>query len=267
MKEIALQITAASRNGGEKKLNLLREYLQNYTLFIMQKVGMSASLYFVGGTALRFLYRIRRYSEDLDFSASGDWAPGAFPGLLKKIESQLVKAGYDCTFKVKSNRIVQKLIIGFSGLLYEAGLSHRRDQNLSIHIEIDINPPDGWQGERTIVDIHLPVVIRHYNPASLFAGKLHAVLKRKYTKGRDIYDLFWYRTKHKDLLPNFELLNNALAQGGEDFIKVGKENWLELLAGKIRRLDWESIKNDVLPFLEYRDDLLTFTKENLLLVL
>ena len=64
MKEIALQIASEAK---DQKLNILREYLHNYILFLMQKARMSSSLYFVGGTALRFLYSIRRYSEVLDF--------------------------------------------------------------------------------------------------------------------------------------------------------------------------------------------------------
>ncbi len=86
MREIALQIVRETK---DRKLNALREYLQNYILFLMQKTSMSGSLYFVGGTALRFLYRIRRYSEDLDFSASGGWHAGDFSKFMGKIGGHL----------------------------------------------------------------------------------------------------------------------------------------------------------------------------------
>ncbi len=98
----------------------------------------------------------------------------------------------------------------------------------------------------------------------MYAGKLHAVLMRQYVKGRDLYDLFWYRTRQKELLPNFTLLNNAIAQGGEEFTPVTEDNWFEILAERVRGLDWKTVENDVLPFLEFRDDLETFTHENLL---
>ncbi len=261
MKEIALQI---AREAKGQKLNALREYLQNYILFLMQKAGMSGSLYFVGGTALRFLYRIRRYSEDLDFSASGGWLAGDFSRFMNKVEEQLEKAGYVCVVKTDSEKVVQKARIGFGGLLYEAGLSHRKEHRLSVHIDIDINPPAGWVGEKTIVDVHMPVVLQHYDLSSMYAGKLHAVLLREYVKGRDLYDLFWYRTRQKELLPNYTLLNNAIAQGMEGFVAVTRDNWLEILEGRVRGLDWKVVENDVLPFLEFRDDLETFTHENLL---
>lgn len=261
MKEIALQVTRESKG---QKLNALREYLQNYILFLMQKTGISGSLYFVGGTALRFLYRIRRYSEDLDFSASGNWTAGDFSKYMNKVEEHLEKAGYVCVIKTVSEKVVQKARIGFGGLLYEAGLSHRKEHRLSVHIDIDINPPAGWAGEKTIVDVHIPVVLQHYDLPSMYAGKLHAVLMREYVKGRDLYDLFWYRTKQKELLPNFTLLNNAIAQGREGFPLVTGDNWHEILTEKVRGLDWKVVENDVLPFLEFRDDLETFTQENLL---
>ncbi len=264
MKDIALQL---ANEAGKGKLNTVREYLQNYILFLMQKTGMSGFLYFVGGTALRFLYRVRRYSEDLDFSAGNDWTPDKLKVLSKQLENHLNNAGYSCTLKTKDTQTIQRIIIGFTDLLYELGLSPRREQKLSIHIEIDLNPPKAWAGTKTIVDLHLPVVIQHYDLPSLFAGKLHALLMRQYTKGRDVYDLFWYRSKPRDLRPNFPMLNNAIRQTHPGYLEVTGENWLRLLKEKVAALDWKSVKNDVFPFLEFQDDMLTFTRENLLALL
>ncbi len=264
MKDIALQLAGETGNG---KLNRLREYLQNYILFLMQRVGLSGSLYFVGGTALRFLYRIGRYSEDLDFSAGSDWVPEKLPGYIKQMGNQLEKGGYSCTLKTKEARAVQRIVIGFADLLYELGLSHRKGQKLNIHIEIDLNPPGGWKGSKTIVDLHQAVVLRHYDLPSLFAGKMHALLTRQYTKGRDVYDLFWYRTKQGSLLPNFPMLNNAVQQTHPGYAEVTEGNWLKLLREKMGQLDWKTVESDVLPFLEFQDDLLSFKQENLLLLL
>lgn len=112
MKDIALQITQAARG---ERLHTLREYVQNYILFLMQKTGMSSSLYFVGGTALCFLYRIRRYSEDLDFSAAEDWEASSLSIFMKKIANQLEKSGYSCAINIKERHGVQKAVIGFVG--------------------------------------------------------------------------------------------------------------------------------------------------------
>lgn len=264
MKEIALQIALGAK---EQKLNILREYLQNYILFLIQKERMNTSLYFVGGTALRFLYGIRRYSEDLDFSVGEGWKPSNFSRHIKKIENNLEKAGYSCTIHIKEEKTVQRAMVRFDELLYEVGLTRQKNQKLPIHIEIDINPPSGWVGKRNIVDIHLPILLQHYDLPSIFATKLAAVLTRPYTKGRDVYDVFWFRSKWKETLPNFILLNNAIAQKQEDFVRLNENNWIEIIHDKIQSLKWKEVGNDVRPFLESRDDLLTFTQENLILLL
>ncbi len=48
--------------------NVAREYLQARILSGMQRAGAMIPLSFHGGTALRFLYGVPRYSEDLDFA-------------------------------------------------------------------------------------------------------------------------------------------------------------------------------------------------------
>lgn len=264
MKDIALQIALQEP---KHRLNILREYLQNYILFLMQKTGMNTSVFFVGGTALRFLHRIRRYSEDLDFSSGKDWNPGDFAGYLDKINDYLIKAGYSTTLKITEDKIVQKAAVGFTELLYEVGLSQRKEHKLSIHIEIDINPPRGWSMEKSIVDLHFPVLVYHYDLPSLFSSKLDAVLTRGYTKGRDIFDLYWYLSKWVAIEPNFTQLNNAVRQKIKDYPEITPKNWAELLEQKVQYLKWREVENDILPFLESNEDLLNFTRDNLLLLL
>ena len=264
MRDIALQVARESK---DRKINALREYLQNYLLFLMQKTKMSESLYFVGGTALRFLYRIRRYSEDLDFTAGKAWGDSSIQLFTQKLDRELKKAGYDATVVVKDTKTVQRLMIRFPGLLYELGLSGREEQKFSVHIEIDQNPPLGWVEKRTVVNIHLPVLIRHYDLPSAFAGKLAAIMQRSYTKGRDIFDYFWFRSRWHGLVPNLRLLNNALKQQGSEIDPLKKNTWLTAVADKIESLDWANVVADVRPFLESEDDLTAFTRDALLTLL
>lgn len=130
-------------------------------------------------------------------------------------------------------------MVRFSELLYEVGLTRQKNKKFPIHIEIDINPPYGWVGKKTIVDIHLQVLLQHYDLPSMFAAKLAAVLTRPYTKGRDVYDIFWFRSKWKKMSPNFILLNNAVAQKQNDFIRLNENNWLGILHEKIQFLKWK----------------------------
>jgi predicted nucleotidyltransferase component of viral defense system len=264
MRDIALQVTRESK---DNKIHALREYLQNYLLFLMQKTKMNESLYFVGGTALRFLYRIRRYSEDLDFTAGTAWDDASTSIFTQKMDRELKIAGYDADVVLKNTKTVQRIMIRFPGLLYELGFSGREEQKFSVHIEVDKNPPSGWIEERTVVNIHLPVLIRHYDLPSAFAGKLAAILLRPYTKGRDIFDYFWFRSRWHGLLPNLRLLNNALNQQGSDIDPLKKNTWLAAVREKIESLDWANVVADVRPFLESEDDLTAFTRDALLTLL
>ena len=261
MRDLALQIARVAIG---KERNVLREYLQNYILLLMQKLKMSESLYFMGGTALRFLYGIRRYSEDLDFSAGDGWVGADLKSFSDKINRELKQAGYDVMISFKDLATVQRMMIRFPGLLYELGLSPRREQKISIHVEIDNNPPAGWNEERTIVNIHHPIMIRHYDLPSAFAGKLSAVLLRPYTKGRDVFDIFWFRSRWRDLIPNLALLNNAVRQKNPNAVAVTEAKWCEVVHDKLTALDWDAVKIDVLPFLETEDDLTAFSREGLL---
>ena len=228
---------------------------------------MSESLYFVGGTALRFLYRIRRYSENLDFTAGKAWGDSSIQLFNQKMDRELKIAGYDADVVLKDTKTVQRLMIRFPDLLYELGLSGREDKKFSIHIEIDQNPPLGWVEERTVVNIHMPVLIRHYDLPSAFAGKLAAILLRPYTKGRDIFDFFWFRSRWHGLVPNLRLLNNALNQQGSKLGPLKKNTWLAAVGNKMESLDWADVAADVRPFLESEDDLTAFTQNALMTLL
>jgi predicted nucleotidyltransferase component of viral defense system len=52
--------------------NLAREYLQALILQSLQREGAMTALAFHGGTALRFLFSLPRFSEDLDFALEGN---------------------------------------------------------------------------------------------------------------------------------------------------------------------------------------------------
>ena len=259
MKEIALQVAAAA---GPNKLNVLREYIQNEILFILQTGGFGDHMYFVGGTALRFLYGTRRFSEDLDFSAASFWRKRNLGAMAARLEKELMKSGYSVEVPFKEEKAVARAFIRFGEILQEAGLSRRQGQVLAVNIEVDTNPPEGWIEERTIVNPHIPVLLRHYDKYSLFAAKIAAFLTRPYTKGRDVYDLVWFRSKWKDLRPNLVLLSNALAQKSSEHIPLGERNWVNAVAARAPRLDWGDVVGDVLPFLEDPREASLLTPDN-----
>ncbi|MBN1621607.1 MAG: nucleotidyl transferase AbiEii/AbiGii toxin family protein [Endomicrobiales bacterium] len=244
--------------------NLVREYLQEYFLYILYRKKFFKDIVFCGGTSLRFIYKIKRFSEDLDFSLSQQSGKIDFQDILKIQKDEFEKAGFKAEVKISMKTNVNNAFFDFPGLLFEYGLSPHKQEKTSIKIEIDTNPPKGGKEEMSTYNGSFMFYLMHYDIASLFAGKMHALLARKYTKGRDWYDLVWYLSKFKDITPNFEMLNNALKQTGNDSIAVNGENWKQILLGLAKDLDEKSIVSDVYRFLEDPGEKELLTKENII---
>lgn len=262
MKDYCLEL-AAKRSTPAAKYNIMREYTQAYVLKIMQEAGCFQFYAFVGGTALRFLYDLPRFSEDLDFSLVTP-ANFSFKELMAKIKQELVSAGYQVSVTYKDDRAVHSAFIKFEELLFESGLSALKSEKFSIKIEIDTQSPAGAVVVTKIVNKFFPMSFVTYDLPSLFAGKVHAILSRKYNKGRDYYDLAWYLSRHKDLQPNFELLSAALKQTGWKGKPVTEQNWRSSLSVQANKADWDIVNKDVVNFLERPEDMKVFTKENVL---
>jgi hypothetical protein len=250
MKEQALA-QVKNRPPAVDGVNVLREYLQARVLTGLQQAGAFIPLAFMGGTALRFLYRVPRFSEDLDFTLERDAEGFDFETLLERVERSLVREGYVVTVKLNTRATVVKAMIGFPGLLGEAGLSPHADQHLRIRLEVDTGPPAGAGLAVSTINRFGILRIQHHDMPSLFAGKVAAVLAREYTKGRDYYDLFWYLSREPKLEPNIELLRNALQQTAPELAIRAAGDWRGSLAGRFESTDWADARRDVAPFLEH----------------
>lgn len=247
--------------------NVTREYLQARILGALQRAGAMIPLAFHGGTALRFLYAIARYSEDLDFALEKDKDRYDFRAYLQAIKSELAVEGYAVEMKVNDKKIVHSAFVRFPGLLYELGLSGQRNEVFAVKIEVDTNPPAGAVLTTSIVRHHLTLQLQHHDRASMLAGKLHAVLQRAYLKGRDLYDLLWYLSDPNWPGPNLTLLNNALQQTSWKGKPLTKDNWRVAVRKQLKAIEWQRVMNDVRPFLEPSTDPNLLTHENLLRVL
>jgi hypothetical protein len=130
MKEQALALARTARDPGQA-LNLLREYLQTLALRSLHECEAFRPLAFVGGTALRFLHGLPRFSEDLDFSMVS--AKG-YSGMewMAKVKRDMSLAGFDPLVTWNDRKAVHTGWIRLAGLLYEAGLSAMPEQKLAI---------------------------------------------------------------------------------------------------------------------------------------
>ncbi len=253
----------AQRQGPLQKVCAAREYLQARMLQALQETGMFRHWAFVGGTALRFLYAIPRFSEDLDFSSVSAASPTDFADAVDRIRTEFEAEGYSVALAVKPGRTVASAFVKFPGLLHDLGLSPHPSQVLSIRLEVDTNPPAGAVLATTLVRrLGITLHLTHHDKASLLAGKVHALLTRSYTKGRDIYDLIWYLADPGWPAPNMSFLGAALAQTGWTGPVPTGATWRSVLAERLASINWRAAQADVSPFLEREADQNLVTREN-----
>lgn len=232
------------------RLNFLREYLQSCTLRSLHESRAFENLSFVGGTALRYLHSLPRFSEDLDLSLESPdrYEPLAWIG---KIKRDLRLMGFECSVSWNDSKTVNTGWIRVPRILRECGLAGRDEQNLTIKLEIDTAPPAGARLETSLVNRHFMFALRHHDLASLLAGKINAILTRPFDKGRDWYDLSWYLSHRPPVEPNPGLLRNALAQTGTAYA----DDWRLSVRERMAVADFEKIRSDIAPFLERPEDL------------
>ena len=170
MKEYLAELVAEARDPAVGR-HVAREYLQARILASLQRAGAMIPLAFHGGTALRFLYRIPRYSEDLDFALEGAAETYDFRAHLKAVQSDLAAENYTLDLKVNDRKVVHSAFVRFRGLLHELNLSPHSSEVLSIKIEVDSHPPAGAGTIRPLLPLHRngrqrPHLLRHLSTPS-----------------------------------------------------------------------------------------------------
>lgn len=233
----------------------IREILQEVALYALWRSGFFEVAAFQGGTSLRILHQLPRFSEDLDFilkepDAAFNWGKhlAGLVDVLREFGLQsdvLDRSRMDLNVRkalLKDNSIGNQLNLSFS-----QGPAYR---TLTIKLEIDVNPPAGSGFDYSYLDFPLDYEVCHQDLQSNFALKVHALLCRPYLKGRDWYDFNWY--VKQGLSPNLTHLQNALRQhgpwAGAEMVVDG--SWLkDALAEKIRAVDWKAATQDVERFL------------------
>jgi hypothetical protein len=241
----------------------MRELLQWEILAGLHRAESFRHIAFVGGTCLRLLYGLQRFSEDLDFSFIEGGDASILMLLPPVLRKHLAGSGFDDVEITTSDSpgAVTSIWIKFPGLLHEMGASPMATQKLSIKLEIDLNPPTGAMTEIKVHSTPSLMAITAHDMPSLMAGKLHAILAHPYTKGRDWYDLLWYCGKAVE--PNTELLTAALGQRASEYCQTGVE-WRKGAIAAAEQCDWKEVLRDVSPFLESIADRNLLNKETML---
>jgi len=186
--------------------------------------------------------------------------------LLAKAKRDLELAGFAGRVTWNPRKTVHTAWVRVPDLMQQLGLAARREQQLSIKLEIDTRPPAGAELARAVVNRHLTFVVRHYTLSSLLAGKIHALITRPYSKGRDWYDLIWYAAQRPRVVPNLTLLQDALDQTHAE-VRFDAARWPRTLEETLVAIDVAELARDVHNFLERPADRALLTRENLAAVL
>jgi len=239
----------------EDEENAIKEITQEVALYGLEKAGFFEQAVFQGGTCLRTIHRLDRFSEDLDFVLKNPNRDFDINYYLNKASVTMKQYGYaiEITGEDKAEKNVKTRFLKDDSIKKILNFKHKQDLRKKIHIkiEVDINPPAGSSAEPNYLDFPIQFMVITHDIPSLFAGKCHALLCRRYVKGRDWYDYLWYISKNTKI--NLNMLASAINQTGPwegEKQNVTKEWVHEKLNQKIKEINWEEAKKDVERFLK-----------------
>ena len=260
---IAGMLERYERHSGADHVNALREIFQEIALCGLWRAKFHEKAAFYGGTALRVLYGLDRFSEDMDFSLL---APDERFDLMPYcgfIEAELSAWGFTVTVDakkktahsavesafLKANTKEQLLVIDAGA---DVAAAIHGQHRLKIKIEVDTDPPPGFSTETKFLLQPIPFSVRVYDPPSLFSGKMHALLCRGWrsrVKGRDWYDLVWYVGRGTEL--DLTHLEVRMRQSGHysDGAALDEHAFRLMLARRISELDVADARSEIERFL------------------
>ncbi len=233
----------------------LKEITQELVLNSLYNSAFFKKAAFQGGTALRILYGLMRFSEDLDFALLKPDKKFDLNSYLSSISAELKAFGYDVKVEGRSSaNAVQNTFLKDDSLgrllKVQYPKSDGRKRALKIKLEVDTNPPAGAKTETKFLNFPINFSVTSHDVPSLFAGNGHALLCRDYIKGRDWFDFVWY--VGQKVVPNFKFLSNALEQLGPwkgKSVKADIDWYGKEMSRRIREVDWDKAKADVQRFL------------------
>ena len=257
--------------------NALKEIIQEIALLGLYRAKFFEHAALYGGTALRILYGLDRFSEDLDFSLLLP-RPGfrlepylgaisvelASLGFVVKVEARekRVKTAIDSAF-VKAGTREHLLRIGVPDAI--SSRVHI-DSTLQVRLDVDTDPPGDFETEARVLLQPIPFAVNTFREPDLFAGKLHAILQRSWksrVKGRDCYDLVWFLARGTKVRVRLAHLDARLRQTGgwTGKSQLGLEELKALLSARFAAIDFDAARKDVLPFLRDPETVTLWSRE------
>ncbi len=259
----------------EDHVNAIREVIQEIALCGLWRSKFFEHAACYGGTALRILYDLDRFSEDMDFSLLAPNPDFDLDRYCAFLSDELAAWGFNVNVAKKTKNVhsavesafmkanTREQILLIDGGEEIAAVVHR-DRLIRIKLEVDTNPPDHFRVETRFLLVPIPFSARTFDLPSFLAGKVHALLCREWkgrVKGRDWYDFIWHLGRSTAL--NLPHLEARLRQTGHyrQQAALTLSDVRQMLRNRIERLDIAAAKKDVERFLVHPSAIDIWSKE------
>jgi len=256
-------------------LNALKEILQEIALLGLWRAKFYEKAAFYGGSALRILYGLDRFSEDLDFTLLTPNKNFKLDEYNQAISDELKSFGFEMEVITKNKNIPSQIESAFiKGNTKQQLLAieppapfikHLHANSIvKIKMEVDTDPPDAFTTETKTLLQPIPFSVKTLVASDLFAGKIHALLCRPWQsriKGRDWYDFVWYISRGTTV--NLAHLRERMIQSNHWRTQelLAQKNLLQLLSEKIQQVDFDAAKKDVIHFLNDKQSIALWSND------
>jgi predicted nucleotidyltransferase component of viral defense system len=244
--------------------NAMHEVMQQIALAGLYRAGFFSHAAFYGGTCLRIFHGLQRFSEDLDFSLLKPDKHFNLENYFESITNEFKALGRNIVISKKVKRLhsqVESAFLKENTHIYN--LQFQTERSIKIKIEVDVMTPSGFSTEPKLLLLPFSFMVKCYALSDLYAGKMHALLYRKWkkrVKGRDWYDFEWFVRNEISL--NLNHFHNCAVQSHSYTGEIPNPDVLkQLLKEKILNTDINAVINDVRPFIKNPNELDIWSKE------
>ena len=235
--------------------NAYREIGQKIILSGLSRSKIFEYVSFYGGTSLRILHNLDRFSEDIDFTLIKECKDFKLEEYLVYAVNELNSFGFNATFNVKEKNVNTSVISGYIKFNLENAIkicfnddkfNVNKEENINIKVEVETNYYNDYILEYKKILFPAYFKVQTFDLSTLFSCKLLAVLKRNWKtriKGRDYFDFLFYMTNQ--IKPNYKFLANGLG-----IESINNEELKQMLINKFNDIDFNLALKDVYPFIK-----------------
>lgn len=247
----------------QEYINAIKRLIQELTLAGLARAKFYEHGAFYGGTALRIFHGLPRFSEDLDFTLLKAKEQFSLQPYFQAVKTELGAWGLEIEITInqkqpdtqiesafiKANTRLHLLQVGVPANLVQTVDS----ELIKVKFEVDTNPPHSFETEVKYLLSPVTCNVKTVSLEQMFAGKVHAVLCRKWknrVKGRDWYDLVWFIGKNTSC--PLSCLESRMRQSGHWDVaqNLDEKTVKDMLKTTLHRMNLEEVKQEAALFID-----------------